>query len=247
MSTQSLFHMALRDATQPVPFGLLNRWGDTAGKRFAVYRNNVAVSLRDALHEGYPATARLLGPQNFESVARGYVAEHAPTSPLMFLYGEQFAAYLAGIAPLAHLNYLPDVARLEWQLRMAYHAADAPPITEATLQMMTPDQLVSSKFRFAPAVSLLQSDTPVTQIRAYALGLADRPTGGPEHVLITRPDYDPVATPLPLHQATLILDLIKGHTLGEALDRTPDADLSALLTLLLSQNALHSFVTEATK
>jgi hypothetical protein len=247
MTSQTEFHAALRDAATPIPMGLRNNAGTTAGKRFNVYRNNVMVSLIEALSDGFPATARLVGEENFNQIARQFVATHAPRSPLMFLYGDTFSAFLAGIEPLAHLAWLPDVARLEWALREAYHAADADPIAPETLQSLTPQAFMSARFGFAPAVRLLRSDFPVTQIRDYALGQGDQPTGGAETVLISRPDYDPTATPLSEHHARLMLALLDGSTLGAAMERAPDADLSALLPLLLQLQAIHSLDPEAPK
>jgi hypothetical protein len=247
MTSQSEFHTALRDAAFPIPAGLLDKAKAPAGKRFNVYRNNVTVSLMEALSDGFPATARLVGEDNFTQIARQFVATHAPRSPLMFLYGDAFPAFLAGIEPLAHLAWLPDVARLEWALRVAYHAADAAPINPETLQSLTPEAFMAARFGFAPAVGLLQSQFPVTQIRAYAMDQGPQPTGGAETVLITRPDFDPTATPLSEPQAALMAALLDGHVLGEALERAPDADLSTLLPLLIQQQALHSLTSEAPK
>ena len=239
MTRQTAFHNALRDAGRPVPPGLLDRWGNSAGKRFDVYRNNVTLSLIEALRDGFPATAALLGEANFWAIARGFVVDHAPKSPLMFLYGDEFSGYLAGVRPLAHLGYLPDVAALEWQMRLAYHAADATPVTADRL---TPEGLLSARFVFAPAVRLMRSDWPVAAIRAYALGDGPAPTGGAQSVLITRPEYDPVLTVLAEPQAALLEALISGQTLANALQ--PDADLPELLTLILQHNALISLTPE---
>lgn len=247
MSAQSEFHTALRDAAMPIPAGLLDKVAAPAGKRFGVYRNNVTVSLMEAIKEGFPATARLLGEANFSQISRQFVGSNAPSSPLMFLYGETFPAFLAGIEPLSHLTWLPDVARLEWALRVAYHAADAAPIAPEALQTLTPEALLSARFSFAPAVQLLRFDHPATQIRDYALGHGTQPTGGAEAVLITRPEYDPVAAPVPTPQAALLTALMDGLPLAQALDSAPNADLSALLPLLLGQNALHSLTPEAPK
>lgn len=245
MSTQTTFHAALRDAARPVPPGLLDRWGGQAGKRFSVYRNNVAVSLKEALREGFPATARLLGEANFDAVARGYVAAHAPSSPMMFLYGDQFSQYLTGVQPLAHLGYLPDVAGLEWQMRLAYHAADATPVSPADLQALTPEDFMAAVLRFAPAVRVLQSDFPVIAIRAYALGDGPAPAGAAQSVLITRAEYDPTPTALPADQAALMRALLAGKSVGDALEAAP-ADLSTLLPLLITNGAITALQKEPT-
>lgn len=243
MSTQTQFHTALRDANHPLPPGIVNRWGGPAGKRFAVYRNNVTASLCDALRDGFPATTRLLGDENFATVAKGYVAQNAPSSALMFRYGDTFADYLAGVQPLAHLAYLPQVARLEWQMRLAYHAADAAPIDPGHL---TPETLTLAQLVFAPAVRLVRSDFPLVAIRAYALGDGPAPTGRAESVLITRPAFDPVLTVLPPSQADLMAALLSGQTLSQALDLSTQEDLAALLPLILQQNALHALKQEPT-
>lgn len=245
MTGQSDFHTALRDAARPIPPGLLSQGDGPAGKRFNVYRNNVTVSLIEAIKDGFPATGKLVGDTNFTQIARQFVARHAPRSPLMFLYGDTFPVFLAGIAPLSHLVWLPDVARLEWALRKAYHAADADPIASEALQSLTPQAFMAARFNFAPAVGLLRSDYPVTQIRDYALGLGNQPTGGPETVLIARPDYTPTATPLPEPEAQLLAALLRGQTLSDALDHAPHADFATLLPLLLQQQALHSLTPEA--
>lgn len=234
MTSQAVFHAALRDAGQAVPNGLLDRADGPAGKRFDVYRNNVTMSLTQALEDGFPATARLLGAANFTALARQFVAEHAPKSPLMFLYCAEFPRFLAGVTPLAHLEWLEDVATLEWQMRLAYHAADATPIDPAHL---TPDALMGV-WQMAPAVRMVRSDWPVAQIRAYALGTGPAPDAAAQSVLITRPDYDPVLTVLDAPQADLVAALLAATPLATALDATPKADLAALVPLILGQDAL---------
>ena len=61
MSDQSAFAAALMDPTQPAPEGLRDPFGGPAGKRFDVYRNNVAVSLTEALETGFSHRAKAGG------------------------------------------------------------------------------------------------------------------------------------------------------------------------------------------
>ena len=95
--------------------------------RLAVYRNNVVVSLTDALAAAYPAVLSLVGERFFKAAAGVYVRAEPPRSPVLITYGQSFAQFLEGFAPAAKLPFLADVARLERLWLEAYHAADAAP------------------------------------------------------------------------------------------------------------------------
>jgi hypothetical protein len=103
------------------------REGRPAGRRFNVYRNNVAASLTDALATGFPVIAKLLGEEFFRAMAGVFLRAHPPGDPRLQLWGGKFPGFLARFEPVAHLPYLPDMARLELGLRQSYHAADAAP------------------------------------------------------------------------------------------------------------------------
>ena len=140
---QGAFAQAILDAARPAPAGLTNPDGAPASKRFDVYRNNVAVSLTEALQTAFPAIAKLIGEENFKATAGVYLRQNPPGSPLMMFYGDQMPAFLGGFEHVQHLPYLPDVARLELALRQSYHAADAEPLAPETFQTLPPDRLIS--------------------------------------------------------------------------------------------------------
>jgi hypothetical protein len=248
MSRQSDFHAAILDAGRAVPPGLLDGHGRPAPKRFAVYRNNVAVSLTEALEAGFPATARLLGEGNFRALAGRFLRQSPPDSPLMMHYGAAFPDFLAGVEALASLGYLPDIARLEQALRAAYHAADHTPLPPDALARIAPDLLPQLRLSFAPGLQLLASNWPVHDIYRYALTPgAPKPRARPQDVLICRAGFDPVPHVLPAGGAVFLRALIQGETLvaatGTASETTPDFDLTACLALLLSAQAITSFNT----
>ncbi|TNF60007.1 MAG: DUF2063 domain-containing protein [Rhodobacteraceae bacterium] len=241
--TQDDFRAALLDAAAPVPAGLTDGAGAPAGRRYNVYRNNVAVSLREALHEGFPTIAKLLGAQNMDGLAGIFLRRHPPSSPLMMLYGEAFPDFLAGMPQLAHLGYLADVARLDLAMRQSYHAADADPIDPADLAALPPERLVETRLTLAPALRLIRSAWPIHAIwRFNTEEGAPRPEPGAQDVVILRPGFDPEPHLLPPGGADVIAALHQGHSLGAALDaatgRVPDFDLTPTLALLLQGGAI---------
>ena len=92
--TQELFRARLLDAAHPVPAGLIDGAGRPAGRRYAVYRNNVAVSLRTALETGFPAVKSLLGDEAFAYAAGRFLRQAPPRSPLLMRYGDGFPEFL---------------------------------------------------------------------------------------------------------------------------------------------------------
>ena len=59
--TQTEFRSAILDPDVARPAGLVDGQGRAAGRRFDVYRNNVAVSLSEALETAFPVIAKLVG------------------------------------------------------------------------------------------------------------------------------------------------------------------------------------------
>ncbi|NRB19230.1 MAG: putative DNA-binding domain-containing protein [Rhodobacteraceae bacterium] len=240
---QSQFTQALMDPSLPLPDGLSDGQSRPAGRRFNVYRNNVAVSLTEAMHAAFPVIARLLGQENMDGLSGLYLRAHPPSSPLMMFYGDQFPAFLAGMEQLNHLGYLADVARLELALRRAYHAADATPIKADALARILPEDLMQTKLTLAPSVQVIASPWPIFDIwRFNTTEGAAKPKTLAQDVLITRPEFDPTPHPLPAGGACWISTLMQGATIGEAheaaLNTTAEFDLGTPLALLLQDGAI---------
>jgi Putative DNA-binding domain len=110
-TTVRAFAAALDDPSAPTPSTTHGRMGAPDARRFAVYRNNVAVGLIGALEARYPVSRRLAGDDVFRAMARAFVRAHRPRSPVMIAYGEQFpefvGAYLAGAGPEPGLRQIP--------------------------------------------------------------------------------------------------------------------------------------------
>ena len=240
MTSQAAFRSALLDAAEPVPSGLTDGQGRPAGRRYAVYRNNIAVSLREALATGFPAVEKLIGAENFAHVAGDFLRRTQPASPLMMHYGAGFPEFLADTAALGHIGYLADIARLELALRRSYHAADAGPADPAILQQLDEDALMAARMILAPAVEVVRSPWPILSIYDFTMTPgAPKPQPNAEDVIILRPEFDPQPHLLPIGGATFVAALGQGSPFGAAVEVAGDAfDLGATLSLLLQGGAI---------
>ncbi|MCT8159770.1 DUF2063 domain-containing protein [Pseudoruegeria sp. SHC-113] len=240
---QQAFVGAVLDAARGVPEGLVDPEGRPAGRRFSVYRNNVAVSLTEALATAFPVIQKLIGEENFKAVAGVFLRRYPPDSPLMMFYGQQMPVFLERFEPLQHLGYLPDVARLEIALRESYHAADAAPFDPQSLQVLPADRLMAARLRLAPALRLVRSRWPVASIWHFnRTEGAPKPPATGENALITRPGFDPQITALPPGGGAFLASLMAGESFGTALDAASTAvdgfDLTPVLGLLIQGEAI---------
>ncbi|SHI77573.1 Putative DNA-binding domain-containing protein [Shimia gijangensis] len=241
--TQTDFRTAILDSDLNVPDGLKDAQGRPAGRRFDVYRNNVAVSLTEALQAGFPVVFKLLGTQNFKAIAGVFLRRNPPSNPMMMHYGAEFPDFLRGFEPLSHLGYLGDVADLELALRRSYHAADCETAGGDVLARIPAAQLETLRIGIAPSVEVLSSPWPIHDIWAFnQVKGAPKPRSEAQDVLVTRHEFDPEPHLLPPGGARFVAALMTGTTLGKAASETtvqvPEFDLSTVLTLLLTGNAI---------
>lgn len=246
--TQTEFRTALLDGAQPTPEGLRNADGGAAGRRFDVYRNNVAVSLTEALETGFPVIRKLLGEENFKGITSIYLRQSPPDSPMMMYYGANFPDFLRGFEPLKHIGYLGDVAALEMALRRSYHAADAEAAGGDVLARVPPEQLEHVRLQFAPSVEVLSSPWPIHDIwRFNMVDGADKPRAEAQDVLVTRPEFDPELHLLPTGGGAFVTALMAGAPLGQAAAQAttiaPEFDLGGCLALLLTGHAITTATT----
>ncbi len=244
------FGAVLLDPGRPDPAIVGSAFGGVATKRFAVYRNNVAVGLIDTMASIFPAVRRLLGELNFRAVAGEFVRARPPSSPLLFLYGRGFPAFLESFEPLRHLPYLPGVARLELAWLAAYHAADAAPLDPALLGRLSPEATASVRFAAHPAFALVRSSYAVATI--FTVNRAEAEPGRvnagiAENALVTRPGLDVQVRQVPDGVAAFIVALAAGETLQDASeaasDEAADFDLSSAIVAALESGTFTSVVS----
>ncbi|HEX4769069.1 MAG TPA: DNA-binding domain-containing protein [Lichenihabitans sp.] len=245
---QSRFRAALLDRTQPVPADVGARGAARPERRYAVYRNNVLLSLIEALRARFPAAARIAGEEFFKEMARRFVLSSPPRSPVLSTYGDDLPAFVDAFEPAWQIPYLADVLRLEIAWSQAYHAADAEPARAEALAGLTADALGHTRVAIHPAVRLLRSAYPVVTLWAMNVGAGHvhpiEDWSG-EDALVTRPDLAVDVLRLPPGGFDFIAVLRDGAALGDALEaalaRAEDFDAARALAGLVSAGVAMDF------
>jgi hypothetical protein len=246
-SYAAAFASALLDPVCLTPQIVTGPNGKGAGKRYDVYRNNITVSLIDALAAIYPAVQRITGTDFFRAIARFHVRSSPPTSPLLFDYGRDFPAFIETYEHARPLPWLADVARIERAWLDAYHAADAAPLSPAQLAAVAPERLGELVFTPHPAARIVRSQFSAVTI--FAANRETSPVGRidaaiPEDALITRTEFDVVVRHLPPGGADFATGLMSSRPLGEAaalaLDAAADFDIATNIAGLISAGAFTS-------
>ena len=251
MTPGAAFAAALVDPERATPDGRTGPDGKAAVKRFGVYRNNVVVSLIDALAATFPAVQRIVGENFFRAMARVHALQSPPTSPLMAEYGREFPAFLETFEHVQGLPYLPDVARIERAWLDVYHAADAAPLDPAALGAVPPERLGDVRFVSHPASRVIRSGFAAVSITSMNRSDGEVSTidvARSEDGLLTRPHLEVTLRGLPPGAAAFLLALMNGATLGEAAAAGaadhPDFDLSANIGGVLEAGAFTAIELE---
>lgn len=245
------FASALMNPRHPTPTIIGASAGKGAISRYNVYRNNVTVSLIDALAAIFPAVQRITGVELFRAMARQHVRATPPTSPLLLDYGRDFPALIESYQYARAMPWLADVARIERAWLDAYHAADAEPLTADALAAIPPERLAEAVFVPHPATRIMRSSC--SAVTVFAANRGEGASGridasAPEDALITRPGTDVVVRHLPDAAAAFLTSLTAGRPLGEAaasaLRSSPSFDLAANIAGLIQAGAFVSIASE---
>jgi len=223
-------------------------------RRLQIYHNNTYGSLTEALKDTFPVVCQLVDERFFKYAAHEYIKQHPPRAPRLAEYGADFAAFLAGFEPARSLAYLPDVARLEWAINEAYHAADAPNLDPAHIAAVPQERYAALAFVTHPSCRLFTSPFPVDRIwQAHQPGgdLAspiDLSAAGCR-LLVDRRDGEIRFLSLDAPGLAFIEGLVAGRTLQVAYEAAaavdPTFDLVGALGTHLGRGSFADFVDPA--
>lgn len=247
---QTIFRLALFDegaGARETLRRLITADEPGAHERIEVYRNNLFGSLTEVLKETFPAVCRLVDERFFAYAAHAFIVAHPPRRPCLAEYGSAFPDFLAAFPPCRELNYLPDVARVEWLMNAAAHAADTELASTESLAGIASEDAARLVFSLHPSYGYLASPFPVDAIWRANRSCADGEAAidlaaGSVRLEVSRDGEDVVFRKLDEPIFAFRQALGGGSSLGDALKRAlgidPEFSATEALMALFSQGAI---------
>lgn len=246
---EAAFAAALRDAAQPIPPGVIAHNATVPARRFAIHRNNVVAGLVNALKTRFPAVEKIVGEDFFAAMARSFVAQRPPRTPLLAAYGDEFADFIAAFEPARELAYLADVAQLESARMRAYHAADAAPVDAGQFAALDADAVGDLRIVLHPSAAIVRSPHPIVTI--WAMNVAEQELAPVENwcgedALVIRPHLDVEVRLLPGGGAAFLLALADGQPVKRAVETAltecPKFDLAVNFAGLIGSDLVEALI-----
>lgn len=203
-------------------------------ERIDIYQTMYFWRLHEVLREDFPKLQEALG-DDFEGLARRYLARHPSEAPSVRHLGAHLATFLADDGLADERPWLADLAALERARVDVFDAADAVPIRAADLAAVPPDAWADLRFEVVPAVALVRCGWPVHEVwAAPAITPARRATT----LRVWRQDFAVHHAAIDALEQAGWAVLVAGGSFGEiceavAAHATPDAAASEAGSLLL--------------
>jgi hypothetical protein len=207
----------------------------SALERLAIYNRAYYARLLDCLRESYPVLFHALGEDAFGAFALAYLQQYPSRSYTLNHLGENFPRYLAesrpadegGAAGPSWPDFIIDLATLEWTYDEVFDGpgVEGQPLLDAeALRAVPPERWPEARLLPVPCLRLLELRYPVhlyyTAVRRQEE--ADFPEPAETRLAITRRQYIIRRHELGRAQFVLLDALLRGATVGEAINRAGD-------------------------
>lgn len=208
--------------------------------RLNVYRNNIFVSLIDALADIFPVTQRLVGETFFRAMAREFITHNPPKTPLISDYGDDFPDFLRNFPPVQSLPYLADLAALERHLLTLTHDEEHSALEQVDIAAAFDNASDPSRLRLTlPAnCQILHSSFSIGAIYLAHQGTDNAPmanvtTNRSEHLLIFKNKLYGEFRIISVEESSFLSALLAHKTLEEAVPNSDQFDLGTTLAKLI--------------
>lgn len=152
---QARFQQAVVDGDDDILSELVDSPKEDRNVLLGVYRHAYTARLIDFLKTDYPKLYALLGDEQFDELANGYIAAHPSRTPNARWFGDYFPAYLGGQESYDHHMFLSELAALDRALNDVFDAPDLTALSLADLATISPEDWAGLSFVADTAVRRL--------------------------------------------------------------------------------------------
>lgn len=145
LASQPAFTAQVRDTSKADRVTLLD-----------VYREGYALRLIEVLESDFAGVRAMAGPEDFDRMARAYIAAHPSHHPSVRWFGKNLAGFLATTAPYDRTPAAAEMARFEWALGEAFDSVDVEPLQAEAVMAVPPEAWET--IAFVPLTSLRRLD-----------------------------------------------------------------------------------------
>jgi hypothetical protein len=154
---QLAFDACLRSGADAA--GLLRPRQAGAPTLMPIYRHAYPSRLRDALRDNHEVLAQAMGDAPFAALAQAYLEARPSRRPSIRWFGDGLADFMreraeADDAVVPHPAYA-DLAAMDWALRSAFDAADAPVLRSDDLAAVPAEDWPALRFEAHPSLRLV--------------------------------------------------------------------------------------------
>lgn len=222
-----------------------------AVQRLGIYRHSMQGILLQHLRAVFPVVEQLVGADFFEYLTETYIDQYPPTSTALSDYGAEFASWLHSHPSLRELQWIAEVAQLEWARLQAWSginqkASDFNEVAQLStaeqnqvlLQLPESAQLLESNYAIHTIWLAHQADETINKPSLESIELNQ-----PCTVLIYRINkqlYQYSLTP----QQTRFIKALSNHSTLEQLTSDFGSDLTELLLICLQQGWIYSWAVK---
>lgn len=208
--------------------------------RLYIYHHAYRARLLETLQDAFEKTWAYLGDDAFESAALAYIEKNSPCHRNLRWYGEGFPQWLASRFP--DDGDISELAIIDWQLRCAFDAPDAPPLRVADLGSLSAEDWDKVGFHFTPSLFV----APVQYNTVPLWHALDRDEAPPaaekltdtNWLLIWRKGWQPHFRTIQAAEHAALSHLIRGASFAQICtflnELFPDQDAATLAAGMLS-------------
>jgi hypothetical protein len=203
-------------------------------EQIEIYREQFWLRHTASLIEDFPGICGILGQDDWQELAVGYLSSFVPVSFSLRDLGQGLPAYVEARPQTPHHALVSDMALLEWAYIEAFDAPDAPTLDESELAKLDDDAWENARIELAPSVQLLRLAHPVADLRRALRAAEDTGDsvaipGAMETLLVVyRRDlklWDKQLDPIPFALLEALQDgLSLSLAANRVLERFPDAE-----------------------